>query len=114
MMWDFWSPSPESLQQVTILFSDRGTPRSQQSQNFSGPAPLIKRSLKTQFFSLFREQAYTVSFFKTQFFSLFKERAQSRLEPLGPHASLRASAVPTCKPANVPTTLGGRTHPRAI
>jgi catalase len=28
MMWDFWSLSPESLHQVTILFSDRGTPRS--------------------------------------------------------------------------------------
>ncbi|HEY4978669.1 MAG TPA: catalase [Candidatus Acidoferrum sp.] len=26
MMWDFWSMSPESLHQVTILFSDRGTP----------------------------------------------------------------------------------------
>jgi catalase len=26
MMWDFWSVSPESLHQVTILFSDRGTP----------------------------------------------------------------------------------------
>jgi catalase len=26
MMWDFWSASPESLHQVTILFSDRGTP----------------------------------------------------------------------------------------
>ncbi|PHV10726.1 catalase [Chitinimonas sp. BJB300] len=25
-MWDFWSKSPESLHQVTILFSDRGTP----------------------------------------------------------------------------------------
>ena len=25
--WDFWSLSPESLHQVTILFSDRGTPR---------------------------------------------------------------------------------------
>src|ERR1700757_2212198 len=24
--WDFWSLSPESLHQVTILFSDRGTP----------------------------------------------------------------------------------------
>jgi catalase len=24
MMWDFWSLSPESLHQVTILFSDRG------------------------------------------------------------------------------------------
>jgi catalase len=26
MMWDFWLLSPESLHQVTILFSDRGTP----------------------------------------------------------------------------------------
>ena len=27
-MWDFWSLSPESLHQVTILFSDRGVPKS--------------------------------------------------------------------------------------
>src|SRR5215468_976228 len=27
-MWDFWSLSPESLHQVTILFSDRGQPAS--------------------------------------------------------------------------------------
>lgn len=26
MMWDFWSHAPESLHQVTMLFSDRGTP----------------------------------------------------------------------------------------
>jgi len=26
MMWDFWSLNPESLHQVTMLFSDRGTP----------------------------------------------------------------------------------------
>jgi catalase len=26
IMWDFWSLSPESLHQVTFLFSDRGTP----------------------------------------------------------------------------------------
>ena len=26
MQWDFWSQVPESLHQVTILFSDRGTP----------------------------------------------------------------------------------------
>ncbi len=26
MMWDFWSKSPESLHQITILFSNRGTP----------------------------------------------------------------------------------------
>jgi catalase len=29
-MWDFWSLSPESLHQVTILFSDRGLPKSYQ------------------------------------------------------------------------------------
>lgn len=28
MMWDYWSLSPEALHQVTILFSDRGTPKS--------------------------------------------------------------------------------------
>ena len=32
-MWDFWSLSPESLHQVTILFSDRGTPRSFRHMN---------------------------------------------------------------------------------
>lgn len=26
MVWDFWSKAPESLHQVTMLFSDRGTP----------------------------------------------------------------------------------------
>ena len=26
IMWDFWSRAPESLHQVTMLFSDRGTP----------------------------------------------------------------------------------------
>lgn len=26
MQWDFWILSPESLQQVTTLFSDRGIP----------------------------------------------------------------------------------------
>ncbi len=26
-MWDFWSQSPEALHQITILFSDRGLPR---------------------------------------------------------------------------------------
>ena len=26
MAWDFWSLSPEALHNITILFSDRGTP----------------------------------------------------------------------------------------
>ncbi|HUU45308.1 MAG TPA: catalase [Acidobacteriota bacterium] len=35
-MWDFWSLSPESLHQVTILFSDRGIPRSYRNVNGYG------------------------------------------------------------------------------
>jgi catalase len=35
-MWDFWSLSPESLHQVTILFSDRGLPRSYRTMNGYG------------------------------------------------------------------------------
>ncbi len=34
--WDFWSLSPESLHQVTILFSDRGLPRSYRHMNGFG------------------------------------------------------------------------------
>ena len=33
MQWDFWSLSPESLHQVTILFSDRGIPATQRNMN---------------------------------------------------------------------------------
>jgi catalase len=35
-MWDFWSLSPESLHQVTILFSDRGLPASFRNINGYG------------------------------------------------------------------------------
>jgi len=35
-MWDFWSLSPESLHQVTILFSDRGIPQSPRFMNGYG------------------------------------------------------------------------------
>jgi len=35
-MWDFWSLSPESLHQVTILFSDRGLPRTLRHMNGYG------------------------------------------------------------------------------
>jgi catalase len=35
-MWDFWSLSPESLHQVTILFSDRGLPMSYRHMNGYG------------------------------------------------------------------------------
>ena len=35
-MWDFWSQSPESLHQVTILFSDRGLPKGYRNVNGYG------------------------------------------------------------------------------
>ncbi|MBT5416157.1 MAG: catalase [Rhodospirillaceae bacterium] len=35
-MWDFWSLSPESLHQLTILFSDRGLPKSYRHINGYG------------------------------------------------------------------------------
>ena len=35
-MWDFWSLSPESVHQVTILFSDRGLPKSYRHMNGYG------------------------------------------------------------------------------
>jgi len=36
MQWDFWSLCPESLHQVTILFSDRGIPTSYRNMNGYG------------------------------------------------------------------------------
>ncbi len=36
MQWDFWSQCPESLHQVTILFSDRGIPVSYRNMNAYG------------------------------------------------------------------------------
>jgi len=36
MQWDFWSQCPESLHQVTILFSDRGLPASYRNVNGYG------------------------------------------------------------------------------
>jgi catalase len=36
MMWDFWSLNPESLHQVLILMSDRGTPYGYRHMNGYG------------------------------------------------------------------------------
>ena len=36
MQWDFWSQCPESLHQVTILFSDRGIPQTLRNMNGYG------------------------------------------------------------------------------
>lgn len=46
MMWDYWSLNPESLHQVMILFSDRGTPYSYRHLNGYG----------SHTFSLFNDQ----------------------------------------------------------
>src|ERR1700754_270268 len=58
-MWDFWSLSPESLHQVTILMSDRGLPASPRFMNGYG----------SHTYSFWNEQGerYWVKFhFKTQ------------------------------------------------
>ncbi|MBE9040871.1 catalase [Oscillatoriales cyanobacterium LEGE 11467] len=36
MRWDYWSKSPEALHQVTILYSDRGIPKSHRHMNGYG------------------------------------------------------------------------------
>lgn len=59
MMWDFWSLNPESLHQVTILMSDRGTPYGYRHMNGYG----------SHTFSLVNEQGqkvYCKFHFKTQ------------------------------------------------
>ena len=59
MMWDFWSRAPESLHQVTMLFSDRGTPDGYRHMdgfgshafsliNAAGERVWVKWHLKTQ------------------------------------------------------------------
>lgn len=59
MMWDFWSKAPESLHQVTMLFSDRGTPDGYRHMdgfgshtfsliNAAGERVWVKWHLKTQ------------------------------------------------------------------
>ncbi len=58
-MWDFWSLSPESLHQVTILMSDRGLPI----------APMYMNGYGSHTFSLWNDdgERYWVKFhFKTQ------------------------------------------------
>ncbi|MDX8379539.1 MAG: catalase [Gallionella sp.] len=59
MQWDFWSLSPESLHQITILFSDRGIPATLRNMNGYG----------SHTFSLWNDQGerYWVKWhFKTQ------------------------------------------------
>src|SRR6201993_4620494 len=58
-MWDFWSLSPESLHQVTILMSDRGLP----------PSPRFMNGYGSHTYSFWNEKGerYWIKFhFKTQ------------------------------------------------
>ena len=57
-MWDFWSLSPESLHQVTILFSDRGLPMSYRHMNGYG-------SHTYSFFNEAGERSWVKFHFKT-------------------------------------------------
>eukprot|EP00030_Apusomonadida_sp_AF-17_P006201 a678272_19.p2 GENE.a678272_19~~a678272_19.p2 ORF type:complete len:494 (+),score=164.36 a678272_19:32-1483(+) len=43
-MWDFWSLTPEALHQVTILFSNRGTPASYRTMNGYSSHTLVHRN----------------------------------------------------------------------
>jgi catalase len=59
MMWDFWSLNPESLHQVMILMSDRGTPYSYRNMNGYGSHTFSLLNTKN-------ETAYVKFHFKTQ------------------------------------------------
>src|SRR6201996_2069314 len=50
MMWDFFSLSPESLHQVTILFSDRGTPYGYRHMNGYGSHTFSLINAKNELF----------------------------------------------------------------
>jgi catalase len=58
-MWDFWSLSPESLHQVTILMSDRGLPQSPRFMNGYG-------SHTFSFINATNERFWVKFHFKTQ------------------------------------------------
>ena len=58
-MWDFWSHSPEALHQITILFSDRGLPRSVRHMNGYG-------SHTFSFINDARQRCWVKFHFKTQ------------------------------------------------
>lgn len=60
MQWDFWAHSPESLHQVTILFSDRGIPKSFANMNGYG-------SHTYSFINSENERFWVKFHFKTEF-----------------------------------------------
>jgi catalase len=50
MFWDFLSLTPESIHQVTILFSDRGTPRSYRAMNGYSSHTFMWYNSKSEYF----------------------------------------------------------------
>src|SRR6266403_304416 len=69
MMWDFWSLSPESLHQVTILFSDRGTPDGYQHMNGYGSHTFSLINSKNELFYVkwhFKTKQAIKNFFREQ------------------------------------------------
>ncbi len=69
-MWDFWSLSPESLHQITILMSDRGIPQ----------APMFMNGYGSHTFSLINadnERVWVKFHFKTQQGHKFYTNAES-------------------------------------
>jgi len=94
--WDFWSLSPESLHQITILFSDRGIPKSWRHMN----------GYSSHTFSLYNEEGerYWVKFhFKTDqgIENLDPEEAK-RLAGENPHHH-REDLWDSIKEGNYPT-----------
>lgn len=70
-MWDFWSLSPESLHQVTILMSDRGIPQ----------APMYMNGYSSHTYSLINEnneRTWIKLHFKTQQGHEFYTNAESK------------------------------------
>lgn len=70
-MWDFWSLSPESLHQITILFSDRGLPRTVRHMNGYG-------SHTYSFINAARERFWVKFHFKTLQGHTFYTNAEAR------------------------------------
>src|ERR1700687_827422 len=83
MMWDFWSLSPESLHQVTILFSDRGTPDGYRHMNGYGSHTFSLINAQNELF-------YVKYHFKTKqkIKNFFRERA-SEMRGIDPDYSQR-------------------------
>lgn len=72
-MWDFWSMSPESLHQVTILMSDRGCPKTPMEMNGYG-------SHTYSFINADNKRSWVKFHFKTQQGHSYYTNAESNLK----------------------------------